>query len=440
MKENTIEIDDLQLPNIFDKKLANGMNISLVEYGNLPLVNMQFIINIGSLSEIKHEQQWLTSFLANYLKEGSKRYNGTNIIDLFASYGGSIDISSSDDNLFINAEVLSKFATNAIQIIADILRNPIFPIQQQRRIKDDLLRNLDLLQVDPQALTSARLNYLIFQDHPYGREFPQKNNVEKFSHSILKSFYKNAIDSTKTKVYVIGNFDINQIDHQLENSFGDWGFGNGNTVKRPKLTQQNTWSLIDREEAHQSTIKLGMRLNNFSIDDYPRLIMINALLGGTFISRITTNIREDKGYSYSPISQLSVDKQYCFWTQAADVSTEVTKESFQEIFFEINRLTQKAPSSKELNGMITHLSGLHLIRFSTPRSIISQLFFADKLNIQRSFFESYISILRDFTPQSIFDQVNKSFNDNYFIAIAGDKKNIYEKICKLKYFRKVNEY
>ena len=121
MKENTIEIDDLRLPNIFDKKLANGMNISLVEYGNLPLVNMQFIINIGSLSEIKHEQQWLTSFLANYLKEGSKRYNGTNIIDLFASYGGSIDISSSDDNLFINAEVLSKIATNAIQIIADIL-------------------------------------------------------------------------------------------------------------------------------------------------------------------------------------------------------------------------------------------------------------------------------------------------------------------------------
>ena len=93
---------------------------------------------------------------------------------------------------------------------------------------------------------------------------------------------------------------------------GDWEFGNGNAVKRPKLTQQNTWSLIDREEAHQSTIKLAMRLNNFSIDDYPRLIMINALLGGTFISRITTNIREDKGYSYSPISQLSVDKKYCF--------------------------------------------------------------------------------------------------------------------------------
>ena len=90
--------------------------------------------------------------------------------------------------------------------------------------------------------------------------------------------------------------------------------------------------------------------------------------------------------------------------------------------------------------MITHLSGLHLIRFSTPRSIIAQLFFADKLAIKRSFFESYISILRDFTPQSIFDQVNKSFNDNYFIAIAGDKKNVYDKIRKLKYFRKVNEY
>jgi len=440
MKDNNIEIADLNLPGIVNKKLTNGIDISLIEYGNLPLVNMQFIINIGSLSEIKNEQQWLTSFLANYLKEGSKQYNGSNIIDLFASYGGSIDISSSDDDLFINVEVLSKFANNAIQIIADILKNPNFPIQEQKRIKDDLLRNLDLLQVDPQSLTSARLNHLIFHDHPYGREFPQKKNIEKFSYSILQSFYKNAIDSSKTKIYLLGKFDSNQVDKQLENSFGDWVFGHGNKMKSPKLTQKNAWSLIDREEAHQSTIKIAMRLNDFSIDQYPSLILINALLGGTFISRITTNIREDKGYSYSPISQLSVDKKYCFWTQTADVSTEVTKESFQEIFFEINRLTKTAPSVKELNGMITHLSGLHLIRFSTPRSIIAQLFFADKLGIQRSFFESYISMLQNLTPKMIFEQVNKSFNENYFIAIAGDKKNIYEKIHKIKYFTKIKEF
>ncbi len=440
MKDSNINIADLQLPNIVDKKLANGINISLIEYGNLPLVNMQFIIDIGSLSEINNEQQWLTSFLANYLKEGSKQYNGSSIIDLFASYGGSIEISSSDDNLYINAEVLSKFANNAIQIIADILRNPHFPTQEQKRIKDDLLRNLDLLQVDPQALTSARLNHLIFQDHPYGREFPHKKNIEKFNSSKLQSFYRNAIDSSKTKIYLLGKFDMHQVDEQLDNSFGDWNFGYGKKIKPPKLTEDNTWSFINREDAHQSTIKLAMRLNNFSLKQYPSLILINALLGGTFISRITTNIREDKGYSYSPISQLSVDKKYCFWTQTADVSTEVTQESFKEIFFEIKRLTKKAPSIKELNGMITHLSGLHLIRFSTPRSIISQLFFADKLEIQRSFFESYISALQDLTSQMIFDQVNESFNDNYFIAIAGDKKNVYEKICNLKEFASVNEY
>ena len=247
------------------------------------------------------------------------------------------------------------------------------------------------------------------------------------------------MSSTKTKIYIIGQFNNKEIFSQLEKTFGDWFFGQGHQAKSPKITSQNTWSMIDRQGAHQSTMKIAMHISDFSIKDYTPLIVVNALLGGTFISRITTNIREDKGYSYSPISQLSIDRKYCFWTQTADVSTEVTVESLKEIFLEINKLTRYAPSFKELDGMVAHLSGLHIIRFSTPRSIIAQLFFADKIGIKRSFFESYITNLRQLTPEFVHEQINRSFNKEYFIAVAGDKKIVYEEISKLKQFKKIKE-
>lgn len=434
------EISDLKLLDIEDLVLDNGIKISMMQFGNLPVVSMQFITNIGAIAESKITQQWLTSFVANLLKEGSRHYNGEEIVSLFASYGGSIDIHCSDDNLFINIEVLSSFATHAIKIVTDILIHPLFPANEQVRIREDLLRNLELIKVEPQALTSARLNHLIYPDHPYGREFPQIKDLKKFTSKIASQFYKSSLNSSKTSIYIVGQFNRTEVTHTLEKLLGEWDSNKGKEIKSPVIAKNNQWSFIDRENAHQSTLKIAIKMNNFSLNDYHALIAINGLLGGTFISRITTNIREDKGYSYSPISSMHISKKYCLWIQNADVSSEVTCESLKEIFYEIRRLYSKPPSTAELSGMVTHLSGLHLIRFATPRSIINQLFFLDKLGLDRGFYESYISNLKQLTPKKIIEQMHKSFNENYIIAIAGDKKLLYEKTKSMKEFTNISEF
>jgi predicted Zn-dependent peptidase len=434
------EISDIKLLDIEDLVLDNGVKISMMQFGNLPVVSMQFIINIGAIAESKIEQQWLSSFVANLLKEGSSHYNGQEIVSLLASYGGSIDIHCSDDNLFINIEVLSSFATHAIKIVADILMHPLFPVNEQTRIREDLLRNLELIQVEPQVLTSARLNHLIYSDHPYGREFPQVKYLKKFTSKIAHQFYKSSLNSAETSIYIVGQFNRTAVTHALEKLIGEWHSNNGKKIKSPVIAKNNQWSFIDRENAHQSTLKIAISMNHFSLNDYHALIAINGLLGGTFISRITTNIREDKGYSYSPISSMHIDKKHCFWIQTADVSSEVTQESLTEIFYEINRLSLKPPSKTELSGMVTHLAGLHLIRFATPRSIINQLFFIDKLGLKREFYENYISKLKQLTPKKIIEQMHKSFNENYYIAIAGDKNLLYEKTKSMIEFTKISEF
>ena len=222
----------LKLLDIEDLVLDNGIKISMMQFGNLPVVSMQFITNIGAIAESKITQQWLTSFVANLLKEGSSNYSGEEIVSLFASYGGSIDIHCSDDNLFINIEVLSSFATHAIQIVADILTNPLFPINEQARIREDLLRNLELIQVEPQALTSARLNHLIYPDHPYGREFPQAKYLKKFTSKAAHQFYKSSLKSSQTSIYIVGQFHRKEVVRALEKSLGEWDSYNGKEIKR----------------------------------------------------------------------------------------------------------------------------------------------------------------------------------------------------------------
>ena len=433
-------LTDMKLPDIIDIKLDNGANVSMMQFGTLPTVHMQIVLNVGSISEIKDNQQWLSTFLANMMKEGSAKLHGQEIVEIFASYGGSIDISASDDHLFINVNVLSEFIDEAIKIVADVIRNPRFPKSEENRIKSDLLRNLELMLVDPQSITSARLNKLLFGNHPYGREFPDSNNLLKFNNFMLKDFYKKSIKSSESRIYLVGNFDSRQVIEQLHKSFGNWNYGEGIKDSVPKLMSPGQWSLINRENALQSTIKIAVKIGQFNIANYHSFIVLNALLGGTFISRITTNIREDKGYSYSPISHLSINNNHCFWIQSADVSTEVTTDSLSEIFYEIKKLSKNKIPKLELDGMIMHLAGLHLIRFSTPRSIIGQLFHVDEIGIERTFYESYISSLKSVDGKSIQDLMSQFFSlDDFYIAIAGDKKIIDKKIQSMQEFININE-
>jgi zinc protease len=155
----------------------------------------------------------------------------------------------------------------------------------------------------------------------------------------------------------------------------------------------------------------------------------NALLGGSFGSRITSNIREQKGYTYSPFSILNTRLRSGYWAEVADVTTNVTGPSIKEIIGEIDRLRAEPPSAAELRGIQNYLAGTFVLRNSTRDGIASQLAFLDLYGLGEDYLRNFVQRVHAVTPADV-QRVTRQYIDpaKLAIVVAGDKKAVAEQL------------
>jgi zinc protease len=163
--------------------------------------------------------------------------------------------------------------------------------------------------------------------------------------------------------------------------------------------------------------------------DYIPMIVTNSLLGGSFGSRITSNIREDKGYTYSPFSALNNRKGSSVWYEQADVTSEHTVESLLEIEKEIKKLGAIEPSKEELKGIQNYEAGIFVLQNSSPAGIIGQLNFLDLYGLPDSYLDSYVKNIHAVTPAMVTETANTYIKyDNMAKVMVGDKEQIEKQI------------
>jgi predicted Zn-dependent peptidase len=188
--------------------------------------------------------------------------------------------------------------------------------------------------------------------------------------------------------------------------------------------------LVDRPGAPQSTIMMGLPVKDPSQGNYRALQVTNVLLGGSFSSRITANIRENKGYTYSPSSTVSAGYRSAHWVEVADVSTPVTGASLKEIFYEIDRLQTEAPPEAELAAIKNYLAGTFVLQNSNPASIIGQMQFMDLHGLPQSFLSDAVKTIHAVTPEDVRTIMNDQIRDaDMTIVIVGDRKAIEKQVA-----------
>jgi predicted Zn-dependent peptidase len=161
--------------------------------------------------------------------------------------------------------------------------------------------------------------------------------------------------------------------------------------------------LVDRPDAPQTTLRLAFDAPLAGAPgDVPNRAM-NELLGGAFSSRITTNIREDKGYTYSPGSDTAFAPGDALWTFEADITTDVTGPALKEVFGEIRRMQTEAPSAEESKGIRTYIAGLFAIQNSTSNAVIGTVAGRDLLGLPADWLETYIPAVLAVTPEQMRD-------------------------------------
>lgn len=420
---------DFTLPPKTTFTLDNGLKATLVEFGIIPKVTIRAVVRSGNINEGENEV-WLSDLTGDLMKEGTTTRSSEEIAREAARMGGGISVNVGDDQTQIAGEVLSEFGGDFLKLLADVMRNPTFPESELTRLKNDRIRQLSLDKADPMSMVTELFRKLLYPNHPYGRVYPTEKMLHDYTIDRVKNFYAKNYGAGRTHLYVAGKFDAKAMEQAIREAFKDWAAGSAVVENIPTSVAKREVRIIDRPGAPQSTVMLGLPVIDPSQKDFRAFSLMNQLLGGSFGSRITANIREDKGYTYSPFSFISSRFRSAYWVQVASVTTNVTGPALKEIFYEINRLQKEPPSADELKGIQNYAAGVFVLQNSSANGIINQLSFLDLHGLPDSYLTDAVKNIYAVTPAQV-QQLCATYlkSDQMRIVIAGDKKQIEKQVA-----------
>ena len=419
---------DFRVPEPKRFTLDNGLQVALVQWGNMPKVRVTLDIRTGNAFEKKNEV-WLADLTGNLMREGTATRTGTEISRQAAGMGGSVAINVGGDTTTIGGDVLTEFGPQMVELVADIAQHPKFPDSEVARLKANLSRQLAVALSQPQQVALEKFRAVLYGDHPYGRVFPTDEMIKGYTLDQVRAFYQSTYGGGRSRLYIVGRFDAAAVEAAVRRAFGEWPKGTPVDVVPPKPSSTRSIHLVDRPGAVQSTLIIGVPSIDPSKGDFIPMTVMDALLGGAFASRITKNIREDKGYTYSPYSELSTHYRDAYWAENADVTTAVTGPSIKEIFAEIDRIQAEPPSAEELKGIQNYLAGTYILRNSSRGGITAQLEYIDLHGLPANYANEYVKRIYAVTPQQV-SEVAKQYlqDDRATIVIVGDRKVIEEQV------------
>ncbi|MCP3140373.1 M16 family metallopeptidase [Pyxidicoccus xibeiensis] len=412
-----------KLPERTEFKLDNGLEVSLVPYGDVPKVALQLVLDTGNIHE-KQNEVWLADLTSKLLLEGTTTRSAQQLAQEAAKLGGPLSETTSTDQTFLAIEVLSESGPKAVSLLADVIQNPRFPKEDLERVKGDLLRDLAIFKSQPQVLADEQLFRAIYGDqHPYGRYFPTEEMLKGYTQETVRAHFDANYGAARARLYVVGRYDAAQLEKAVRDAFSGWKAGPARVENVPTQQVAKSVQLIDRPGAVQSTLRVAVKALPPSHPDYVKQEVLNTMLGGYFSSRITANIREKRGYSYSPNSAITTHVKDAYWVQRADVTTAVTGESLKEILKEVDSLRKTAPSAQELKDVQNYLAGFFLLQNSSRSGIINQLRFVDLHGLPDTYLRDYVQNVMAVTPEQVRQLASTALKqDAMTVVIAGDQK------------------
>lgn len=412
--------------------LPNGMKVTLVPYGIIPKAAISVAVDAGNLNEGKN-RVGVADLTGELLKEGTVMLTSQQLAQETGAMGSTLNVVVGADQTKLELDVLQEFAPQAVRLLADVVEHPRLPESELARLKNDSLRKIAVQTSQPQTIAAMHFRNILYGDHPYGTLLPTPDDVKKLTIQDVKDYYAANFGAQRTHLYVAGKFDTAAVKKAIQESFGNWPKGPSRVENVPSPKPKKILDVTDRPGAPQSTLMVGLPVAPPTSPDAIPLGVTNALLGGSFNSRITSNIREQKGYTYSPFSEISRRYHDAYWAQHADVTTQFTGPSLKEIFLEIDRLQKQPPSAEELKGIQNYLSGVFVIQNSSREALINQLQYVDLQGLGSDYLKNYVQKVNAVTPADVQKLATEYIKpEEMILVVVGDQSKIADQLTPYK--------
>jgi zinc protease len=363
-----------------ERTLPNGLRVVAVRYATVPKVSLVLTIQSG-LAVDPAEKAGLAQFVADAVQEGTTSRDSRKIRQDIFAMGAALTATAGQDTSSFTMRGLADTLPAMAALLADIVRNPTFPQSEIDLLKANTAQGLQAQLASPQYLANRAFRQTLFGPHPYARTGATLDSVKVIDRASVVEYHKTYYRPNNAFVVVTGDVAPDAAFAAVEKAFGEWTRG---TVPPPPVVpapslQGRKVVFVQRPNSVQSSISLG----NFTIRrNDPRWIVMNVanqIYGGAFDSRLIRNIREEKGYTYSPQSIFQAMAQAGLYRGVADVRNEVTGATLKEVYSEIDKLRAEGPGAAELENAKTYARGLFVIQNATQSG------FAGTLNTMYSF-------------------------------------------------------
>ena len=365
----------LQTPSVKAARLDNGLNLWLVSEPGFPKVALTVAVR-GGLAADPAGEPGISELLSKTIDEGTRTRSAKQIAQEIQAAGGDLSASADKDSIKISTVILSSKLDPALGLLADILQNASFPEGEVDLAKHNLSDSLEQREAETSFLAQRARDKVLFGDHPYHVTAPTRESVATFTAAQLRDIFTQRFRPDQVMLIAVGDFQNDKMLDAAKSSLGNWkspATAPVAAVPNPPTTVEHSVFVVTRPGSVQTTIELGGFGPLRGDADYEAAEVANAIYGGLFSSRLTSNIREDKGYTYSPYSYLPVFRSAGEVITHADVRNEVTGPSLNEIEYELNRLATTSPTEEELSKAKHYLVGREALRMQDRASLASRL-------------------------------------------------------------------
>jgi zinc protease len=423
------EAPEIKFGDAVNFTLSNGLKVFVIQNKKLPRVTYSLILDRDPILE--KDKAGMLEFVGEMLTAGTTNRSKDALNEEIDFLGARISATSTS----LTASTLTRHQEKILELMADILYNPVFPQQELDKLKTQSKSGLALAKNDPNSISNVLSNKLVYgNQHPYG-ESETEATVDNVSVEDIKNYYKTYFKPNVAYLAIVGDIDPAAAKKLVNKHFAKWQKGTVPTHKyaTPKAPEKNIIALVDRPSSQQSVINVTYPIeNSLASKNYLASRIVGFVLGGGASSRLFMNLREDKSFTYGAYASIGADKLVASFSAGSSVRGSATDSAVNEIIYEIRNLREKGITEAELEAAKANLSGSFGRSLESPATIANFAINIERYKLPKDYYATYLQRLNALTVDEVNAAAAKFLRpENMYITVVGNGAQVEKSLMAL---------
>lgn len=396
--------------------LSNGAPVYYINDGAEEVTLVEMVFNAGNSFENKNLVASATNYL---LKNGTSKKTALEINEHFEYYGAYLNRSCNNETAVISLHCLSKHLKVLLPVIKEILIDSIFPEQELAIFKQNSIQRLSVNLKKCDFVANRLIDqYLYGPQHPYGR-VSSVEDIQAISREDALYFFANFYRKASCKIFAAGKLP-GDFENLLNESFGDLHLSENipSVIHKTEMVTEKKSRVINDPKGVQGAIRIARPFPNRHHPDFKKVMVLNNLFGGFFGSRLMSNIREEKGYTYGIHSFLENHIRESAWVISTEAGKDVCEATIEEVYKEMKILREELIDDEELLLVKNYMMGANLGDIDGPFQVIARWKSLILNDLDENYFYDSMKIIKNISAEELKDLSNKYLLPEEFFELV----------------------